>query len=270
MILYLIKSTLLLAVLLGLYKLLLENEKMHRFNRFYLLMALVFGFTVPLVSIQISPEVHLAGLEAETLERVVQKPTQQISSNIERVLIPTTPLAQSVDESTQTATTSPFPTLAVLWAVYGSVLAVLFLRFVWGLKQIHGNIHKSERAPFKHSTLILMEDAITPQSFLNFIFVNKSDFQSGKIGPEILEHELTHVRQFHSLDVLFIELLKLVFWFNPLLYLYKHAIQLNHEFLADQYVVSTVSSIPDYQKKLIEVCESNISIPDQILRRSNP
>lgn len=261
MILYLIKSTLLLGVLLALYKLLLENEKMHRFNRLYLIMALVLGFTAPLISIEITSNTHIAGLEMETLNKVVNEPTQRVSETIQKAITTSTPIQPSAVKSMEeTSSSRSFPIRPVLWGVYGVVLGLLLIRFIVGLIQIRINIKNSELDQFSQATLVLMDTPITPQSFLHYIFLNKQEYQSGKVGSEILEHEYTHVRQLHSVDVMFIELLKLLFWFNPLLYLYKHAIQLNHEFLADEYVVNNVSSIQDYQKKLIEVCETKGSI----------
>lgn len=262
MILYLIKSTLLLGVLLALYKLLLENEKMHRFNRLYLILALVLGFTAPLISIEITSNTHIAGLEMETLNKVVNEPTQRVSETIQKAITTSTPIQPSAVESMEeTSSSRSFPVIPILWGVYGVVLGLLLIRFIAGLIQIRTNIKNSELDQFSQATLVLMDTPITPQSFLHYIFLNKQEYQSGKVGSEILEHEYTHVRQLHSVDVMFIELLKLLFWFNPLLYLYKHSIQLNHEFLADEYVVNNVTDISNYQKKLIEVCEVDAQTP---------
>ena len=262
MILYLIKSTLLLGVLLALYKMLLENEKMHRFNRLYLIMALVLGFTAPLISIEITSNSHIAGLEMETLNKVVNEPTQRVSETIQKAITASTPIQPSAVKSMEeTSSSRGFPILPILWGIYGVVLGLLLIRFIAGLIQIRINIKKSEQDQFSEATLVLMDTPITPQSFLHYIFLNKQEYESGKVGSEILEHEYTHVRQLHSVDVMFIELLKLLFWFNPLLYFYKHAIQLNHEFLADEYVVNNVTDISNYQKKLIEVCEAGTLVP---------
>ncbi|HOD11296.1 MAG TPA: M56 family metallopeptidase, partial [Flavobacterium sp.] len=65
-------------------------------------------------------------------------------------------------------------------------------------------------------------------------------------------HELVHVTQKHTFDILFIETLKAIFWFNPLFYFYKKAIQLNHEFLADEEVVKSCDDVPFYQTLLLQ------------------
>ncbi|HET8865052.1 MAG TPA: M56 family metallopeptidase [Gracilimonas sp.] len=96
-----------------------------------------------------------------------------------------------------------------------------------------------------------------PHTFLNTVFLNKKQFESGQISEEVLNHEFTHVRQKHSLDILFVEFLKAIFWFNPLLYLYRNAIALNHEYLADEAVLSKGTIIKDYQRMLLKTMEGN-------------
>ena len=100
--------------------------------------------------------------------------------------------------------------------------------------------------------LVLVKQNILPHTFLNYIFVNKQEHKNQVIEDELYTHELAHVHQHHTLDVLFIELLKTVFWFNPLVYVYKKAIQLNHEFLADETVVNAAYNVITYQQLLLQ------------------
>lgn len=255
MIIYLVKSTVLLFLLLVVYKLLLEGEKMHQFNRFFLLFALALGLTAPLISFDLSPGTKVAGIELQKVERVIEAPAEIISKTIAPKPIPQveSPAVQSLKE---------YPSLSVskgelFWGIYGLITFLLFLRFGYGLFRIRSTIRSGDISTFKNATLVLVEERLTPQSFLKFIFLNKDEFETGKIGEEILQHEHTHVSQLHSLDVLSIELLKVFFWFNPILYFYKHAIQLNHEFIADDFVLVKGSSVKSYQEALIEACASN-------------
>jgi hypothetical protein len=105
---------------------------------------------------------------------------------------------------------------------------------------------------YKGSKLILTEENLTPHSFLNWIFLNKTAFEKGNIEEEILFHELTHIKQRHTIDVLFIELATVFLWFNPFVFLYRKAIKLNHEFLADQGVINRFQNIRAYQYLLID------------------
>ncbi len=261
MIIYLVKSTLLLGLLFGVYKLLLENEKMHRFNRFFLLFALVFGLTAPLISFEVSAEQSVAGLKMQQVERVVNAPAEAVSKSVEPLIAPEpAAIPKATTELTPVTANErgwSISILDVLLGMYGMVTFFLVTRFGIGLIEIRNKVKAGNHQKTKHATLVLLEEPITPQSFLGYIFLEKKQFESGQIEPEILHHEITHIRQRHSLDVLFIEFLKVIFWFNPLMYLYKHAIQLNHEFLADESVVSNASSVSDYQNMLIRVCAGN-------------
>jgi hypothetical protein len=111
---------------------------------------------------------------------------------------------------------------------------------------------KNQAIAFKSARLVLVDEAVSPHTFLSTIFVNKDQYESGKISDQIFEHELAHVEQKHSLDILFIEVLRIVFWFNPFFYFYKQAIQINHEFLADESVLSKTEDPVSYKNLLLE------------------
>jgi len=263
MIIYLVKSTLLLGLLFLLYKLFLENEKMHRFNRFFLLFALVFGITAPLISFEIQPERSIAGIQMQQMERVVNAPAEAVSRSVEPLITPKQDVLSKSEITTVTPESGSSWSVGmadIFIGIYGLITLFLLARFVVGLIEIRNKVKAGTHKELDHATLVLLDEPITPQSFLNYIFLEKQQFESGDVEPEILNHELTHVRQFHSLDVFMAELLKVIFWFNPLMYLYKHAIQLNHEFLADEAVVSSGSSITGYQELLIRVSAGNTSL----------
>jgi hypothetical protein len=76
-------------------------------------------------------------------------------------------------------------------------------------------------------------------------------YENEEIEDEILRHELSHVKQKHSIDILFIELILVFVWLNPVLYLFKRSIQLNHEFLADESVLNFSENTHRYQYLLL-------------------
>ncbi|WP_369410682.1 M56 family metallopeptidase [Flavobacterium taihuense] len=83
------------------------------------------------------------------------------------------------------------------------------------------------------------------------IFINEQDFNNNNIAPELIVHETAHIKQKHTYDILFIEVLQILFWFNPIIILYKRAIKLNHEFLADETVNAAFKSVYQYQNMLL-------------------
>ena len=104
---------------------------------------------------------------------------------------------------------------------------------------------------FDQAKLVLIEKDVIPHSFLNNIFLNKKHYLEGRIEKEILAHELAHVKQYHSFDILLAQSFQCIFWFNPLFRFYTKAIQLNHEFLADESVVRSTANQLVYQQLLL-------------------
>jgi hypothetical protein len=82
-----------------------------------------------------------------------------------------------------------------------------------------------------------------PCCFFSNIYLNRDDYLKGRIDKELFDHELEHVRQSHTIDIILIELLKILYWFNPVHILYDRAIRINHELLADNEVLRDRSDI---------------------------
>jgi len=139
----------------------------------------------------------------------------------------------------------------ILLGIYLLTSIFLFCRFLKNIFSVFFKIRNNKSLSYLNAKLILLDERQTPYSFLKYIFVNNDEFQKGKIEDEILSHELTHVKQKHSFDILFIELLIIFAWINPILFLYRRAIQLNHEFLADESVIRFSDKIKEYQYLLI-------------------
>lgn len=227
---FIIKSSIPLLVLLAIYHLLLEKEKMHVFNRFYLLFSLIFSLVIPFITIEVIEEIT---------KPIVQNNTFQIPQG-SGVL---------VEE------TNYFPIL--LWSIYGLITFLLSIRFIRNILKITSRIKSNARTEYKNAKLVLLKEEVLPHTFLNNIFINENDYNNQKIEAELFSHELTHVTQKHTFDVLFIEILKTIFWFNPIFIFYKKAIQLNHEFLADEKVVISYENVPFYQNLLLSKANHN-------------
>ena len=217
-------------ILFATYKLLLEKEKIHVFNRFYLLAALLFSFIVPFISFPSDSSVAAVS------------GTQYLHAGVETV----TGIAENVPAEERKIQSFPF------WLIlYFTVTAFLALRFVLNLKKILATIRKLPTIVYKKSSIVLINAEVTPHSFLNYMFINRKQYENSTIEAEILAHENAHIEQKHSLDILLVEILQIVFWINPLVFLYRKAIQLNHEFLADEAVVKKFKDVQGYQYLLI-------------------
>jgi bla regulator protein blaR1 len=228
---YIFKTILCSGILILIYYLVLERERIYRFNRFYLLFSIVFAFIVPLITIKIRPAASL-------IPETVYQPVSSIQSSVSQQTLP------SVNENITLGN--------IILLVYITVTLFLLFRFIINIIVLLAKIKNNGSVPYQGVKLVLTRDNHVPHSFLNYVFIYKEDFEKGNIEKEILSHELAHIKQRHSLDILFIELITLFAWINPLLYLYRKAIQLNHEFLADEYAVNTFTSPHDYQLLLLD------------------
>ncbi|QXP51511.1 M56 family metallopeptidase [Cellulophaga sp. HaHa_2_1] len=224
--LYLIKVTTCLAIFIVFYKLVLENESMHTFKRFYLISSLIAASLIP--AILFTEYIYI------TPEPVLNIYVSEINSDE----IPA--FSQKTDYLTPT-----------LWTIYGLGVLIFGCKFCSNLFKISIRIRRNPKINYDRSIHVLLEERLSPHTFFNFIFLNKRKFEAHEIPEEVLLHEQAHAVQKHSLDVLFIELMQVILWFNPFIYFFKMAIKLNHEFLADQAVLQKGAELSNYQKILL-------------------
>ncbi|MGB2273963.1 MAG: M56 family metallopeptidase, partial [Flavicella sp.] len=137
------------------------------------------------------------------------------------------------------------------WTIYWIGLVFFGGRFWKNLISIISEIRKNSKVEKQYYQYVLLYRKVIPHTFLKYIFLNKSDFECNSIPKEVLLHEQAHADQRHSIDIICIEILQVIFWFNPLIYLIKKSIKLNHEFLADEAVLSEGVETSQYQKMLL-------------------
>ena len=224
---YLLKSGIILTIFYLFYKLLLEKEPIHIFKRIYLLCGLLLAFTIPLIT-------FTTVVEVEPIEFI-----PYIVSEI------------PVDQQTtpEIAAINYWP--IILWTVYGFGVVLFGLKFFINLLQIGLKVRRNTKQKVNQFTHVLLQNLTTPHTFFSYIFLNKQRYIQHQIPQEVFWHEETHAKQKHSFDVILIELLQVVFWFNPLLYFIKKDVKLNHEFLADRAVLNKGVPLTAYQEILL-------------------
>lgn len=237
MIIYLIKSGVCLALVLTIYILFLEREKMHQFNRFYLLFGLIFSFTAPLITLEYSGDI----LGEYKFWEGAKNTEMEISDKLK----------------TNNTSVSSIQSETILLIVYVIGFSLFLIQFSIKIFSLLKKVFSYKKVNFRNARLVLIEEDYLPHTFLNFIFINRTAFEKNSIEEELFIHELAHAKQGHSFDVLLIEIVKTIFWFNPVLIFYKKAIQLNHEFLADEAVLSNLNQVKDYQHLLLNKAASN-------------
>ena len=220
--------------LLGLYYLFLAKEKTFVFNRFYLIFSLIFSMCIPFFTIETIP------IENEKPEIIFEQAISQqvITNNIEK--------QQIWDFST------------IIVSIYSLAAFIFLIKFVYSLIKIK-NL-KGKNILHNKRKIVLLQKDHAPFSFWNTIYVSEKHFINNEIGNQIFLHEEIPIRQKHTIDLLFAEILKIVLWFNPFIYLYKKVIISNHEFLADEGVIKQNKNIKTYQELIL----------NEILKQQNP
>ena len=228
---YIIRSVISLAFLYLFFVIFLGREKTYRFNRFYLIASLVFSFVVPLI----------------TFPEFIKTP---ITGSL---ALPDFQGDYYIIKSSESQLEKQFILQSLIPYLYLSVTCLLCVRFVYNLikLKITGTAYPS--VDFEGYRVVLIEKLTLPFSFLSTIYVNSADYKEGRIPDELFSHEISHIVQRHSLDILFIELLKVFFWFNPILFLFKRAITLNHEYLADEEVTRSKHNSDSYIHILLTI-----------------
>lgn len=247
MTLYLLKSIACLLILIIGHQFLLQRESMHRFNRFFLLFSVVISFLIPIYVIEVpAVPVLVESGGFEILENVGQSEYAKTDSNSES--IPMVKNLGFLEEKSITWT-------AFFWTLYLIITLVFLIRFVRNIRILSDKISRNLHFSYRGETLVLLAENSLPFTFLKYIFVSKTYFEEGKLTEAIFAHERTHLREKHSWDVLFIELLLVFFWFHPGLYFARQAIKLNHEFIADQAALQA-TTLELYQSQLLSMMVS--------------
>lgn len=228
----------------GFYKLLLEREQWHNFKRGYLLASILISFMIPLCTITYYVEAEPILNSSLTNAPVVH----DFSEPINDALIEEETLINQVNEPKATINWY----LYVLIGCYVIGVFILTFRFFRNLLGLFYTVKKGHKVKKASHTIVLVDKLTVPFTFLNYVFVERQKYQEGQIPEAVLCHELAHAHQKHSIDILLIEALQIVFWFNPILILLKKAIKLNHEFLADQNVLDTNISTHTYFNLLVQ------------------
>lgn len=227
-VIYLIESATCLAILYLLYHFILRSEKSFHYNRAFLLAALFISVSFPMMEFTYNPEstpgffnsIHQLGngVGDEPIIEAEKAFSYTITAKSER----------------------PF----LLW--WEALLLLYITGVTFGLLKLLVRIrqfkeviwYRRHNTRFKKNYFLVNTEGMMPTfSFFNYLFWDNSQEYTEEEKEQILAHEKAHIDQKHSFDILFVEILKVVFWFNPLMYLYKNLLEEVHEYAADNAVI---------------------------------
>jgi hypothetical protein len=222
---YLIEMFIFQALFLGFYQL-IKSEPFFRANRVYLLATLVISLLLPIVEFSQSLPVQLPQAYIEWLSPI------QIGEQTSNTL--------TVDEI-ENLDRPDFFNWNIYHIVYLSGLGFYLVWFILRNRSIFHYLSLNSFEDYKFVPVVLIPQTSMAFSFLDRIYLG-SDIPESQQNV-ILEHEYQHLRQKHSWDMLFAEMLQILFWFNPLIYIYKNQIRQIHEFEADRSVTASHSKV---------------------------
>lgn len=220
--LYLFEVSCCLALFYLLYYMVLRQVPAFNANRMYLLLSYPVSFLIPLLSVQMYPVFYETIIPINTAETM----TQNIPENI--------------------AQTSAINYFDIIFIIYTIIVFLFFIKMIINILSILKIIY-SNKKQYLNDHILVLHDSSKTYSFFHYLLHPKSV----DISPEIIEHELTHIRQKHSVDIIISEIVKAILWINPVVYFLQRAIKLNHEYICDRKA-SEISGAYDYAKLLAQ------------------
>jgi len=220
-VIYLLKTGMWIGIFWLIYWLFLSRETFFRFNRYFLLAGLFLSFVIPLIQLR-----YTVNIEAPVSFDAPATRAEELSAG------------------------ASFNWLFVLLAVYSCGIVVISLRYWVGLRKLAGLLATQPVRKINSFHIVDSPDLRHPFSIFKYIFINS------RVTPEtaqmmILEHEQTHIRQRHWLDLAAGNMVCILQWFNPFAWLFVDAVKQNHEYLADQSVLQSGYSPDMYQTVLL-------------------
>jgi len=256
LLIYLIKTVFISGLLFGYYSLFLRNRRFHGFNRLFMLSIPVISLLLPLFSFNLpvfwnhasagSP-IRLLGVGGGKFEEVV------------------TIYANSGSHSV-------FTWVQIAGICSGLISVLLFIRFYNTIRFLHrlGKNNRSVRLP--EATVFFVDEKGTPFSFFRNIYWGEEMDIDSTAGRQILRHEIYHVVNNHSLDILVNEIISILCWFNPFFYLTGRELRAIHEYAADAYAADGADQFEYANLLLMKESGSAVSLAhpffkNQIKRR---
>jgi BlaR1 peptidase M56 len=218
--LYLLKMLLCSGILYGYYRVALYNERFHQWNRFYLLAAMLLSVVIPFIQVPLLAE---------------NQPVVMVT------ILDTIPWA-GLEKTTGQVMATESPVARIAGFLLFLVSIVLLIKLLSGFIGLINQYRTGSKTDMDDVSLIFTEHEAAPYSFFKWLFWRKNIDPHSVQGQRMLQHELAHIHQHHTLDKLFTEILLIVFWINPIFWLIRKELYAIHEFLADRAAIEENNS----------------------------
>lgn len=235
---YLLQVNLGIILFYALYKLICTRDTLFNSRRLILLLSLILPFIIPLIDIR---------EWMETRESLVMLTNFDYSTTIPEIVVGTS----GTEPGNQVFVISEW-----IKNIYIAGILALSVRLIVQAISLYMIILRTPEKTVNGIRIKCMKDKSGPFSFFNWIFLNPDNVKEEEMS-EILTHEMAHVRQRHSIDVIISELVNICCWINPFAWLMKREVRLNLEFLADRKVMDAGFATKSYQYHLLGLTYSH-------------
>ena len=241
--LFLLKSTLVLSLLYLFFRLLMRNETFFRISRFVLLFIVLVSVVIPFIYLPQSNH-PLVSIKLDPIfqgNTIFEKPVQIDETTAETApSITNSNMFQSIVISIRT----------VLLSIYLAGVFISLLLFVYSIFSVLRLFRKSRKTTLNGIKVLIHNAYIPAFSFRRRILISQHDYDTN--AKEILTHELSHIRQGHFYDLMLMESVKIIYWFNPIIYRMGRNLKEIHEFLADESTINSGVDSTKYQLLIIQ------------------
>jgi beta-lactamase regulating signal transducer with metallopeptidase domain/CRISPR/Cas system CMR-associated protein Cmr5 small subunit len=243
--LFLLKSTLILSLLYSFFRLIMRKETFFKLSRIALLFIVIASVIIPFIYLPQSIH-HIVSIKFEPIfqtSSIVEKPVQ--TNEIPSAIQPSVPASNTIQPLV-------FSTKTIAIFVYLTGVFISMLLFFFSIGSVFLLIRKSRKTDLNGIHLMIVNDDIPAFSFRRYILISQHDYDTN--SEAILTHELSHIRQGHFYDLMLMELVKIIYWFNPLVYRMDSDLKDIHEFQADEHALNSGIDAIKYQLLIIQKC----------------
>ena len=243
--LFLFKSTLVLSLLYLSFRLLMRNETIFRISRLVLMLIVFASVVIPLVYLPKSNN-PIVSIKLDPIfqgNTIIEKPIQNDES---------TPPAYSSYTNSNTSKPIVISTKTVLLFIYLTGVFISLLLFAYSIFSVLKLFRKSRKTTLSGIQVMIHNADIPAFSFRKRILISRHDYETN--AEAILTHELSHIRHGHFYDLMLMEMVKIIYWFNPLIYRMGRDLKDIHEFQADEHTLNSGVDSTKYQLLIIQKC----------------
>ena len=243
--LFLLKSTMILSLLYLFFRLLMRKEAFFKLSRMTLLFIVLASAIIPFIYLPqpIHPIVQIKLDPIFQSNSIIEEPVQ--TNEIPVAIYSSVPASDTIHPIV-------ISTKTIVLFVYLAGVFISLLLLVYSISSVLLLFRKSRKTDLNGIRLMIVNDDIPAFSFRRYILISQHDYDTN--SEAILTHELSHIRQGHFYDMMLMELVKIIYWFNPLVYRMNSDLKEIHEFQADEHTLNSGIDATKYQLLIIQKC----------------